>query len=145
MGRGRACGCCSGALSFLGGWQTPFVGVACTLWVGAELQFAATNTTLVQGQGFEDHPQLSKGLIPGLLDLSSDSSRFVSAITGVVHRLLFSLPTPHMPAGVSSGRDMVLQACFLLPFCPGVCACSALWCASFVCFAFSILLCFEGG
>lgn len=111
---------------FLGGWQTPFVGVACTPGVGAQPWFAVTNTTLVQGQVFEDYPQVRKGLIPGMLNLGSGSTQFVPAVTGTVH--IGSLH--HVSLwGIFSGRDMMLQACFH-PFCPGVCACSALWWAS---------------
>lgn len=135
MGRGRACGCCSGALSFWGGWKTPFVGVACTLWVRAEPWFAATNTTLVQGQGFEDYPQLNKGFTPGLLSLGSGSSRFVPAIAGVVHRLLFPLPAPHKPVGRFLGQGHGAAGLFS-PFLPcSLCLQHCAVCFQFVCFA----------
>lgn len=65
---------------FLGGvGRPPFVRVVCTPWVGAQPWFAPTNKTLVQGQVFEDDPQLSKGLIP-----ASGSTPFVPATAGTL-------------------------------------------------------------
>ena len=127
---------------FAGAGRPQFVRVACTPWVGAQPWFVPTNTMLVQGQVFEDHPQLSKGLISGMLSLGSGSTLFVSATAGTVYQLFFSLLAPLKPVGhfLRQGHDV---AGSLSPFLP--------WSLSlqhfavgfrFICFAFSIPLLF---
>lgn len=103
---------------FLGQAGRPqFVSVACTTWVGTQPWFAPTNTTLVLRQVFEDQPQLSKELTPGMLSLGSGSTPFVPAATGIVYRLFFSLLAPFKAAGpiLRQGCDVAGP---LSPFLP---------------------------
>lgn len=126
---------------FLGWTGRPqFVRVACTPCVGAQLWFAPADTTLVLGQVFEDHPQLSKELIPGVLNLGSGSILFVPAVAGTVYQLFFSLLVPLKPVGrfLRQERDVAGSLPHFLP-CSFSLECFAVG-FRFICFAFCIPL-----
>lgn len=89
-------------------------------------RFASTNTTLVQGQVFEDHPQLSKGLIPGLLKLGSDSTPLVPDAAGTVHQLFCSLLAPLEPVGPFLRQGCDVAGLAILPWSLSCSTCGGL-------------------